>query len=153
MRDLSRRRFVAGACATVGCGVLAGCFGADGEDSLSMDDHLSGAQGYDGSVTDRTGEDEVTVEVGAGNGLAFAPAAVRVDAGTTVLWEWTGQGGEHNVVSTASSDVDFESDRHMDAGQHFERTFENAGNALYVCEPHETSGMKGAVEVVESAEG
>ncbi|ESP90042.1 halocyanin 2 [Candidatus Halobonum tyrrellensis G22] len=31
--------------------------------------------------------------------MAFDPAAVAVDAGTTVTWEWTGRGGEQDVVA------------------------------------------------------
>ncbi|WP_435349322.1 halocyanin domain-containing protein [Haloarchaeobius sp. HRN-SO-5] len=101
---------------------------------------------FDG-VVDHTGESEVTVEVGAqGNGGAFAfgPAAVRVDAGTTVVWEWTGDGGSHNV---SASDGGFESDLVGDSGYTFEQTFDSAGTVKYVCTPHEGLGMKGAVVV------
>ena len=50
---------------------------------------LEGTRGLE-SVEDRTGESEVVVEVGAGNGLTYAPAAVRVDPETTIRWKWTG---------------------------------------------------------------
>ncbi|WP_459862429.1 plastocyanin/azurin family copper-binding protein, partial [Haloplanus litoreus] len=53
-------------------------------------------------VADATGQDEVTITVGAqGNGGAFAfgPPAVQIDPGTTVVWEWNGEGGQHNVVA------------------------------------------------------
>ena len=56
-------------------------------------------ENFDG-IVDRRGESPVTITVGApGNGgdFAFKPAAVRVDPGTTVVWEWTGR-----VTSTAS---------------------------------------------------
>jgi halocyanin-like protein len=92
-----------------------------------------------------TGEDSVTVEVGAGdNGFAFDPAAIRVDSGTTVTWEWTGEGGQHNVVD---EDGKFESDLMGEEGATFEYTFENAGNTRYFCRPHKASGMKGGVIV------
>lgn len=58
------------------------------------------ANGFDGEVADRRGQDEVTVQVGAGpNGHAFDPAVVMVDPGTTVTWEWVEGSGAHYVVS------------------------------------------------------
>jgi serine/threonine-protein kinase len=156
MTDLSRRRVVQGTGAAIAATALAGCGseggGGGGGDEVPQEiaDHLDGANGYDSSIEDRTGQDEVTVEVGAGNGLSFAPAAVRVDAGTTVVWEWTGQASPHNVASTDDSATDFESELYSEAGQTFEQTFDQAGIQLYVCEPHQAQGMKGAVDVVES---
>ena len=155
MRDLSRRRFVQGTGAAIAASALAGC-GSDGggggggggdEVPQEIADHLEGANGFDDSIDDQTGESQVTVQVGAGDGLAFDPAAVRVDPGTTVVWEWTGEGGQHNVAATEDSDTDFQSDLHDEEGEHFEQTFDEAGNHLYVCEPHEQQGMKGAIEV------
>src|SRR6056297_698017 len=64
---------------------------------------------FDGSVTDARGQDSVTVAVGAqGNGGAFAfdPPAVHVDNGATVQFEWTGQGGGHNVVQDGGDTLD-----------------------------------------------
>jgi len=55
-------------------------------------------------LQDRTGEGEVVVEVGAGDGLQYAPAAIHVDSGTTVRWCSTGQGGLHDV-SVLNADV------------------------------------------------
>lgn len=57
--------------------------------------------GVDGGFQDSRGEQSVTVTVGAeGNGgsFAFEPAGIWVDTGTKVEWEWTGQGGGHNVT-------------------------------------------------------
>jgi halocyanin-like protein len=92
------------------------------------------------------GEAEVTVEVGAGDtALAFGPAAVHVDLGATVVWEWTGKGGAHNVVA---EDGTFESgDPVGEAGATFRYTFEQAGIYRYYCNPHRAVGMKGAVVV------
>ena len=101
---------------------------------------------FDGTY-DFTGNSEVTVYVGApGNGgdLAFSPAAIRVDPGTTVTWKWTGNGGGHNVVAESGS---FESELVAEAGATFEHTFESEGTTKYKCVPHETLGMKGAVVV------
>ena len=147
MSDLSRRRILRGAGAVLAAGAVAGCTGGDGEGD-SVDGHLSGANNYDGTVVDMTGESEVTVAVGAGNGLAFDPAAVRVDAGATVTWEWTGRGGRHNVVSGEESASTFESGLAREAGTTFRQTFES-GPQLYLCSPHRARGMYGAVAVAE----
>jgi hypothetical protein len=76
---------------------------------------------------------------------------VRISPGTTVVWEWTGAGGGHNVVAedgTFSSGEDYVSE----AGYTYEYTFESEGTYRYVCVPHETLGMKGAV-VVSTGDG
>jgi halocyanin-like protein len=101
------------------------------------------------STVDETGKDEVTVEVGVdGNGGAFGfgPAAVHVDAGTTVVWEWTGEGGGHNVVSDGDGPLDSGSTQTA-GGTTYEYTFEEDGIYKYYCAPHEGLGMKGAVVV------
>ncbi|WP_255479229.1 halocyanin domain-containing protein [Natronomonas sp. LN261] len=109
------------------------------------------ANNYDGTV-DMTGEDEVTVEVGAGeNALAFGPPAVHVDVGTTVVFEWTGEGGTHNVVERETGER-YGSDLADEAGTRYPITFESDGISTYVCSPHSSVGMKGAV-VVGNGEG
>jgi halocyanin-like protein len=118
--------------------------GDDGGVPSEVDDYLSDANQYDGSVEDMTDEDSVTVQVGAGDGLAFSPTAVRVDSGTTVTWEWTGEGGSHNV---ADEDGKFESELMQEEGATFEYAFEEGGNTQYFCSPHKGSGMKAAVIV------
>src|SRR6056297_1390085 len=73
---------------------------------------FSELEGIDGGIEDLRGESEVTVEVGAsGNGgnVAFSPAGIWIDPGTTVIWEWTGEGGDHNVV-TVDGPAEFSSD-------------------------------------------
>jgi len=109
--------------------------------------YLDDTDNFGGSVEDATGQDQATVEVGAeGNGgnLAFGPAAIHVDPGTTVVWEWTGEGGSHNVVS---EDGAFESDLKGEGGATFEHTFEEDGVYNYFCQPHKSVGMKGSVVV------
>jgi halocyanin-like protein len=101
-------------------------------------------------VADRTGQSEATVQVGAsGNGgnLAYEPAAVVVDSGTTVVWEWTGDGGQHNVVDRED---EFESTLTEAAGHTFEYTVSTPGTRLYFCVPHRSVGMRGAVVVEEN---
>ena len=151
MNDLSRRRVLRSVGAALAAGAVAGCIGgggSDGENDGTIDGYLSDANNYDGTVVDVTGESEVTVAVGAGNGLAFDPAAVRVDAGTTITWEWTGRGGRHNVVSGEESAAEFASDLTGEQGATFRQTFES-GPQLYLCSPHRARGMYGAVAVAE----
>jgi halocyanin-like protein len=112
----------------------------------SFDGWLSNASNYDG-VVDRTGASEVTVKVGVeanGGAFGFGPAAVRVDPGTTVVWEWTGEGSMHDVVA---KDGRFESEQTDEAGHTYARTFEETGTTKYACTPHRTLGMKGVVVV------
>jgi halocyanin-like protein len=118
-----------------------------GGSAASVASWLDGVGNYDRTVVDATGESEVEITVGAeGNGgnLAFDPPAVRVSTGTTVVWTWTGAGGAHNV---AAADGSFESELVSEEGHTFSRTFEEPGVVEYVCTPHETLGMKGAVVV------
>jgi len=120
--------------------------GDGSDDTPQFDGWMENVANYDG-VVDETGSDEVTVSVGAqGNGGAFAfePPAVRISTGTTVVWEWTGEGAQHNVVAEGGA---FESDLSSEAGFTFEHTLSEAGTHTYACTPHESLGMKGAVVV------
>lgn len=103
---------------------------------------------FDGTVADETDADTATVTVGAeGNGgrFAFDPPVVKVSPGTTVEWEWTGEGGSHSVVF---QDVDIDSGSpEPSSGVNFEHTFEESGSYLYACAPHEALDMRGAVVV------
>lgn len=128
-------------------GALAGCLaranGSDGSPAETYDGWLADANGYDGLV-DRTGRPVVTVVVGGNPDMAFDPVAVRVDAGTTVRWEWAGGGSVHNV---AADDGRFESEYSSEAGATYERTFDAPGVVKYQCVPHAYAGMKGVVVV------
>ena len=110
---------------------------------------FDGVGNYDGETVDRTGEDSVEITVGAeGNGGAFAfdPPAVRVEPGTEVVWTWTGEGGGHNVVSDGDGPLD-SGDPVSSAETTYSHTFEETGIYRYVCTPHASLGMKGAVVV------
>ncbi|QIO22691.1 halocyanin domain-containing protein [Haloarcula sp. JP-L23] len=114
----------------------------------TVDEWVAEAGNFEGTVADRTGSDTAAVTVGAeGNGGAFAfdPPVVRIDAGSTVRWKWTGDGGAHNVVfentDVSSGDVASE------PGTTFEHTFDDPGQYLYACLPHKALGMRGAVVV------
>lgn len=122
--------------------------GSDGSDggggNSEVEDYLSNTSNYDG-IVDETGSSEVTVDVGAsGNtgNFAYEPAAIRVDTGTTVVFEWVN--GYHNVVD---EDGNFESELTDENGFTFEHQFDSAGTYLYFCQPHKGQGMKGAVVV------
>lgn len=123
--------------------------GGDGGDRTYLDDEpdydgwLDGANNYEQTV-DWTDRDEVTVLVGY-EGLSFDPAAIAIAAGTTVTWEWTGEGGSHNVVS--QDDGPLESETTEEEGHTYSHTFEESGTFVYSCSPHEAAGMKGAVHV------
>jgi serine/threonine-protein kinase len=158
--DPQRRKMLmaAGAAATVG---LAGCSGdgdggdddGDGDDSGSpetvsdvpeeVDGYLgdNNANGYEGELVDYRGESEATVDVGPGGNFRFGPAAVIVDSGTTVQWEWQSSG--HSVTST---DDLFDSGI-QNEGDEFSYTFEETGNFMYYCIPHQGNGHHGAVVV------
>ncbi|WP_430504530.1 plastocyanin/azurin family copper-binding protein [Haloparvum sp. PAK95] len=103
-----------------------------------------------GSYTDARGQDEVTIEVGAGDGLAFGPTKVWVDPGTTITWEWTGNGGKHNV-ETVEGPAEFQSEVVGEGGHTFsvDLTEENKGIIHYQCQPHATVGMHGGIAVGE----
>lgn len=152
----TRRQFLATAAVAAG-GVLAGCFGGDGGDG---DDGVTyvpnepnyrgwfeGVSNYKGTVEAR-GQSTVTIDVGVqgNNGFyKYGPAAIAVSPGTEIVWEWTGKGGTHNVVAEGGS---FDSGELInEAGHTFTHTLESPAVYRYVCEPHRSLGMKGAVFV------
>lgn len=128
------------AAASTGLVALAGCGGGGSDD---YGDWFEDVDNYDGDV-DRTSREVATVQVGTEDGFAFTPAAIRVDAGTTVRWVWTGKGGRHNVVER---DGEFESEYYETADATYEYTFDDPGVYPYYCEPHRALGMKGGVHV------
>ncbi len=152
-RDVSRRGFlraagVGAAGATVGAGATTPALAQE----APYDGYLSDVDNFDGTTADMTGQGEVTIAVGAegnGGGFAFDPPAVQVDPGTTVIWEWTGAGGQHNVVD---EDGAFESELTDEEGFTFEYTFEEERVFKYFCQPHKGLGMKGVVAVGDTAE-
>ena len=134
-----------GAGATAAAAAVAA--GAPTAAQTDFEGWLSDVDNYEGTVADGTGRESVPVHVGAeGNGgaFAFSPPAVKVDPGTTVVWEWTGAGGQHNVVDDGGS---FESDLFQEEGTTYEQTFEEVGVVRYYCSPHRGVGMKGVVVV------
>lgn len=143
----SRRAILAAAATSVTISV-AGCFG---QDEVEFDDevpepvaeHLSSANNVDGSITDRTGENELQIAVGPGGNFAYDPALVRIDAGTQVTWEW-----ESNGHTVTSSDGGFDVDTSQESsGYEVSYQFDQPGAYLYECRPHSSAGHRGAVLV------
>jgi len=123
-------------------------------DGPDYGDWFSDVENFDGTTADMTGQDTVEITVGAegnGGGFAFDPPAVRVTPGTEVVWQWTGEGGAHNVVSEGDGPLDSGS-AVPESGTTYSHTFENEGTFKYACTPHKAMGMKGAV-VVEAQSG
>ncbi|WP_018258298.1 halocyanin domain-containing protein [Halomicrobium katesii] len=171
--SLNRRTLLRSTGAIAAAGLLAGCSGDGGGDATesatddemtesatdsggsSMEasdevaEYLGETSNFDGTVADMTGQDTVTVTVGSeANGGAFGydPAAVQISSGTTVEFEWTGNGGTHNVKSEGDGPLD--SGGAVDTeGVEYEHTFESSGTFRYYCTPHESLGMKGAIVV------
>jgi halocyanin-like protein len=123
----TRRDVLRAGTATLAGALVAGCLG--------------------GSPGLGTGESLVRVRVGIeanGGAFGFSPAAVRVSTGTTVVWEWTGAGGAHDVHATDGS---FGSTLTAETGHTFRTEFPRRGTFGYVCGPHRGLGMKGAIVV------
>jgi len=127
----------------------AGATGTAAAQADAYGGYLSEEGTWGGQTVDVTGVEEPRIDVGAqGNGGAFAfgPAAVLVEPGATVTWEWTGEGGQHNVVNEGGA---FESDLTQEEGFTFEHTFDEEGVFQYFCAPHRSLQMKGVVVVGE----
>lgn len=160
---MDRRTFLTTAMGSGGS-ILAGCMGVSAPQNTSgvssesqsttagstasVEEWVSQMNNYNG-VTDRTGKESVTIDVGAeaenGTYFAFGPAAVKVSPGTTVTWRWLGTGGSHNVH--AVDGADFESETTATEGHVFEHEFESERTVTYQCDPHTSIGMKGIVLV------
>lgn len=145
-QEYSRRRALRlGAGLATGTATVAATGGASAQTD-AYGGYLSDAE-WEGQTVDASGMDELTISVGAGpQGLQFDPTAVYVEPGTAITWEWTGNGGGHNVVNEGGN---FESEVTSEEGFTFEQTFEEGGVTQYFCSPHKTLGMKGVVVVGE----
>ena len=143
----------AGQPAAAAGGEEGGGGGGEGETVPAFGSFLDDANGYsEDGIVDARGEDSVTVEVGAGSGLAFDPPAIWISPGTTVTWEWTGEGGAHNVVANEGP-AGLDSGDPVDSGSYeYEVTDDDAGITTYYCSPHQSQGMKGGVAVGDDVE-
>ncbi|GAB6879177.1 hypothetical protein JCM17823_14510 [Halorubrum gandharaense] len=145
-----------GAGAATAVGAAAGASGsvAADEDENGGDEEPEWPGQVDGAnlgtYEDARGQDEVTVMVGADDdGLAFDATKIWIDPGTTVTFEWTGDGGSHNVEHVDGPAEDLQSDTTDEEGftYEFEFTEEHEGITTYVCAPHEQVDMFGGIAV------
>ena len=70
---------------------------------------------------------------------------MAVTPNTAVTWEWTGRGGDHNVVSP--TDLFDSGETVGDGDATVAYTPDQTGVSRYVREPHADIGMRGAVFV------
>lgn len=152
---MDRRSLLKTTVGVVVSGSVVGCTGDDGGDDGATyvpnepeyRKWFKGVSNYKGTVEAR-GQSEVTIDVGVqgNNGYyKFGPAAIAISPGTEVTWQWTGRGGTHNVHEI---DDFFDSGELVDdKGHTYQYTFDQPGIFKYVCDPHRSLGMKGAVFV------
>ena len=154
---MNRRDFLrtAGGVAGGGAAVAAGSGTAAAQTVQPVwPDYVSDAS--NGSYEDLRGQSEVTVTVGPGGNFSYGPTKIWIDSGTTVTFEWASD--FHNVVPQSQPEgAGWEgspggSSDTYDEGYTFESTFETGGMYSYYCQPHESSGMKGAIAVGDSVE-
>jgi len=170
--EVSRRGFLAAAGTATAAGATATSAAAQNESEGNESDsgggggggtqvpvfgsYLSDANLYtEAGTVDARGQESVSVAVGAGdNSVAFDPATIWVSPGTTIVWEWTGEGGRHNVVAN-DGPAGLDSGSAVDSGSEtyeYEVTEADAGITSYKCVPHESLGMKGGVAVGDDVE-
>lgn len=103
------------------------------------------------SVADRSGLDEVTIEVGPGGRLEFDPEVTTVSRDATVRWVW--RSDTHNVVAgDVPAGASWEGtpgggSTTYDRGHAYEETFSVTGRYDYWCQPHRSAGMVGRILV------
>jgi halocyanin-like protein len=128
--------------------------GGSGLPEANFDGYLSDTSNFDGSAKDKTGQDSVTIDVGAqanGNEFGFGPAAVYISPGTTVEWNWVGEMG-HNVVAEDGSFMSNDGEFDTQSSGTYERTFDSTGTIKYYCGPHKSMGMKGGIIVTDAGQ-
>ena len=108
---------------------------------------VAGATGTAAAQEGNSSSGGETVAVGAGSGLSFDPEELTIAPGTTVTWEWTGQGGAHNVVADDGAFNSGDPEEGDDIT--FSHTFPDTGEFPYHCVPHREVGMVGTIIVEE----
>jgi plastocyanin len=94
-----------------------------------------------------------TVAVGPDGNLVFTPGTeepLQITPGTTVEFVW--ESDNHNIVVDSQPEgAGWEGHEPIEnTGFTYSHTFETLGEYEYHCTPHESAGMLGAIEVVES---
>jgi plastocyanin len=149
-RDFLRATGGSGATVALGSGVAAGQ-----EETGTATGTSSGTGTAAGTGTDTGGGDgpTETVAVGPGGNLVFEPETLEITPGTTVEFVW--ESDMHNVVPQSQPDgANWEGEGStgttFDEGHEYSHTFETLGTYEYVCTPHESAGMVGSIDVVET---
>ena len=134
---VSRRRFLKTGAGATAAAATAGTAAAQ-EDGNESDGGDGGGGG--GSETVAVIDNE------------FDPAELYVAPGTTVTWEWEGDG--HNVVVDSQPDeANWEGHQPIEnSGFTHEHTFETTGEYAYYCAPHQSLGMEATVIVNEEGQ-
>ncbi len=146
-RDFLRAAGGSGTTAAVGSGVAAG----QQETGTATG---TGTESGTGTGTDTGGGGPTEeVVVGPGGNLVFEPETLEITPGTTVRWVW--DSNMHNVVPQsvpegATWEGEGSPGTTFDEGHEYSHTFETLGTYDYVCTPHESAGMTGTIEVVET---
>lgn len=96
-----------------------------------------------------------TFDVAVGQGLAFVPNEIDINAGDTVRWTWVSSG--HSVTSgtpcipnehfCSPNDTNCASRVLSNIGAVYEHTFDRSGDYTYFCAAHCEYGMTGIVHV------
>ncbi|RLM94538.1 halocyanin [Halobellus sp. Atlit-38R] len=94
-----------------------------------------------------------TVMVGPGGSLVFEPGTnepLQITPGTTVEFVWDSD--NHNIVVDSQPEgANWEGHEPIEnTGFTYSHTFETLGAYEYYCVPHQSAGMVGTIEVVES---
>jgi len=113
------------------------------------------SNGFNGDIADHRGENNVTIQVGAGpDGHAFDPAVVMVDPGTTITWEWVEGSGAHYVVSRVqvNNDPDTIPDLIDDGTYSTSETLNIPEMKRYACYNHHDDGMLSTIVVAADAD-
>ena len=107
---------------------------------------------YSGRLTDARGGVPVTIEVGAdspdGN-FGFRPIAPLVDPGTQITFDWSGRGGNHQIV-WEDTPVELENSQSTSSARGtYKVTLDTPGVYLYRCGDHRIFGGHGAIVVAD----
>lgn len=114
---------------------------------LSNDQRLSDRA----TVTVTVGNIDETVTVAPGGSLAFEPALLTVEPGTTVSFVWDADGHTLAVDSRPEGDDGSGAPEEHDAGFEHVHTFEMLGDYAYFCEIHPEE-MQGTVTVEDGVD-
>ncbi len=128
-------------------GPLDGSESTQRETDTGVEAFLSDIPNYDDDIVSLDGEPVLTgdaTEIGVDGTFVFEPPAVRIEAGTTVEWEWVGGEVPHSVTHV---DEAFDSGVLVGDGKTWSYTFENPGVYKYCCTPHQSQNQKGVVFV------